>query len=139
MLFRSIAAHQEITMVTSPQQLLSEAQARLAELLRASPAADLERNLKALLAQSFQKLELVTREEFEVERERLARLQQRLEALERDLQSRVSPANRSVDPSTNRGSGIAHPAQTGPGTTPATAQTPPVPPIPAPSGQGSAG
>jgi len=81
-------------MVTSPQQLLADAQIRLAELLRASPAADLERNLKALLAQTFQKLELVTREEFEVERERLARLQIRLEALERELQSRA-PAHPS--------------------------------------------
>lgn len=79
-------------MVTSPQQLLADAQTRLAELLRASPAADLERNLKALLAQTFQKLELVTREEFEVERERLARLQARLETLEREL--RASPGAR---------------------------------------------
>jgi BMFP domain-containing protein YqiC len=79
--------------VTSPQQLLADAQIRLAELLRASPAADLERNLKALLAQTFQKLELVTREEFEVERERLARLQARLEALEREL--RAAPSARA--------------------------------------------
>lgn len=74
-------------MATSPQQLLADAQLRLSELLRAGPAADLERNLKALLAQTFQRLELVTREEFEVERERLARLQARLEALERHLQA----------------------------------------------------
>lgn len=72
-------------MVAPAQKLLADAQARIAELLRASPAADLERNLKALLAQTFQRLELVTREEFEVERERLARLQARFEALERDL------------------------------------------------------
>jgi|694.fasta_scaffold21907_11 hypothetical protein len=73
-------------MVNPAQQLLADAQIRIAELLRASPAADLERNLKALLAQTFQRLELVTREEFEVERERLARLQARLETLERHLQ-----------------------------------------------------
>ena len=73
-------------MINPAQQLLADAQVRIAELLRASPAADLERNLKALLAQTFQKLELVTREEFEVERERLARLQARLETLERHLQ-----------------------------------------------------
>lgn len=79
-------------MVTSAQQLLADAQTRIADLLRASPAADLERNLKALLAQTFQKLELVTREEFEVERERLARLQTRLEALERHLQGGAEPA-----------------------------------------------
>jgi BMFP domain-containing protein YqiC len=66
----------------NPQELLAQAQARLSELLRNSPAADLERNLRALLAQSFQKLELVTREEFELERERLALLEARLRALE---------------------------------------------------------
>ena len=75
-------------MTPSAQQLLAEAQARMAELLRASPAADLERNLKALLNQTFQKLELVTREEFEIERDRLVRLEARLEALERDLAGR---------------------------------------------------
>jgi BMFP domain-containing protein YqiC len=77
--------YQEISLATFPQQLLADAQIRLGELLRASPAADLERNLKALLAQTFQKLELVTREEFEIERTRLGRLQARLDALERDL------------------------------------------------------
>lgn len=66
----------------NPQELLAQAQARLGELLRNSPAADLERNLRALLAQSFQKLELVTREEFELERERLALLEARIRALE---------------------------------------------------------
>ena len=85
-------------MVTSAQQLLADAQTRIAELLRASPAADLERNLKALLAQTFQKLELVTREEFEVERERLARLQTRLEALERHLQGRAAPDGAAAAP-----------------------------------------
>lgn len=54
----------------------------MSELLRNTPAADLERNLRALLAQSFQKLELVTREEFELERERLALLEARIRALE---------------------------------------------------------
>jgi BMFP domain-containing protein YqiC len=92
-LFHLNAISEELTVVTSPQQLLADAQARLAELLRASPAADLERNLKALLAQTFQKLELVTREEFEVERERLARLQARLEALEREW--RAQPGTRT--------------------------------------------
>lgn len=76
-------------MVTTPQQLLADAQARISELLRASPAADLERNMKALLAQTFQKLELVTREEFEIERERLSRLQRRIDALERELDTRA--------------------------------------------------
>lgn len=72
----------------TPPELLAQAQARLSELLRNSPAADLERNLRALLAQSFQRLELVTREEFELERERLALLEERVRVLETQLQSR---------------------------------------------------
>jgi BMFP domain-containing protein YqiC len=89
-------------MVNPAQQLLADAQVRIAELLRASPAADLERNLKALLAQTFQKLELVTREEFEVERERLARLQARLDALERHLQGNA-PAGAASTSSASAG------------------------------------
>ena len=87
-------------MVHPAQQLLSDAQARVAELLRASPAADLERNLKALFAQTFQKLDLVTREEFEVERLRLERLGERLEALEQTLAAQTGghPAATSEAP-----------------------------------------
>lgn len=89
-------------MVAPAQQLLADAQARFAELLRASPAADLERNLKALLAQTFQRMELVTREEFEVERERLERLQRRLEVLERDLAARSAAGADAAAPQTGR-------------------------------------
>lgn len=85
-------------MVAPAQQLLAEAQARLADLLRASPAADLERNLKALLAQTFQRLDLVTREEFDLERERLERLQRRLEALERDLAASSAVSAKAASP-----------------------------------------
>lgn len=95
-------------MVNPAQQLLADAQVRIAELLRASPAADLERNLKALLAQTFQKLELVTREEFEVERERLARLQARLEALERHLQGNAPAGAATSAASTASASAMAN-------------------------------
>ena len=72
----------------------------MSELLRASTAADLERNLKALFAQTFQKLDLVTREEFEVERLRLERLRERLEALEQTLAAQAGsrPAASSEAP-----------------------------------------
>ena len=45
--------------------LLHEAQQRLSELLRASPAADIERNLKALMHQTFQPRAPITRNESE--------------------------------------------------------------------------
>ncbi len=64
---------------------LEDLQQRLAGLIAASPAADVQRNLKALLMQQFAKLELVTREEFEVQREMLARAREQLQALEARL------------------------------------------------------
>ena len=64
------------------QAFLQDVQQRIAELFRSSPAADLERNVKAMLAQTFQRMDLVTREEFEVQLETVARLRQRVEALE---------------------------------------------------------
>jgi BMFP domain-containing protein YqiC len=64
------------------QAFLQDVQQRIAELFRSSPAADLERNVKAMLAQTFQRMDLVTREEFEIQLETVARLRQRVEALE---------------------------------------------------------
>lgn len=64
------------------QAFLNDLQTRLTALLRAGPAADLERNARAMLAQAFQRLDLVTREEFDLQRELLARARTRLEQLE---------------------------------------------------------
>ena len=72
------------------QTLLQDVQKRLGELLRASPAADLERNLKALMAQSFQKMDLVTREEFEIQAAMIERLRQRIDVLESRLTEPVA-------------------------------------------------
>jgi BMFP domain-containing protein YqiC len=73
------------------QAFLQDFQRRIVELLRASPAADLERNLKAMLAQTFQRMELVTREEFEIQLETVERLRARVEALEARLSERPGP------------------------------------------------
>lgn len=55
---------------------------RLNELLRSSPAQDLEKNLRALLAVFFERFDLVPREDFEVQRRLLERAQAKLAALE---------------------------------------------------------
>ena len=47
--------------------------------------ADLERNFEALLASTFEKLELVTREEFDVQRRVLERTREKLAAVEAEL------------------------------------------------------
>ncbi len=72
-------------MNTTPQSLLGELQSRVSELLRNTPAADIERNMKAMLAQTFQRVELVTRDEFDAQLERLSRLQERVAQLEKRL------------------------------------------------------
>jgi len=59
--------------------------ARIAAALAATPAADLEKNLRAMLTAQFARLDLVTRGDFEVQKELLARAQARLAALERSL------------------------------------------------------
>ena len=58
---------------------------KMSELMANSPAADVEKNVKAFLAQAFAKLDLVTREEFDLQAELLARTRSRLEELEARL------------------------------------------------------
>ena len=60
------------------QRLLNDVNDRIKAVLAQSPAADLEKNLKALLASFFSRLDLVTREEFDVQREVLSRTRAKL-------------------------------------------------------------
>ncbi|HET7763905.1 MAG TPA: accessory factor UbiK family protein [Burkholderiales bacterium] len=64
---------------TSPLEDLS---ARIRDFLAASPAKDLEKNLRALLTAAFAKLDLATREEFEVQTQVLSRTREKLAELE---------------------------------------------------------
>jgi len=68
--------------MTNPK-ILDEIGAKVSELLASSPAKDLEKNARALLASGFSKLDLVTREEFEVQKEVLTRTRDKLAELER--------------------------------------------------------
>ena len=63
-------------------KLLDEMSARVSSLLAATPAGDIEKNLRATLGGLFAKLDLVTREEFDVQREVLSRTRAKLETLE---------------------------------------------------------
>jgi hypothetical protein len=72
--------------------LLEDLSARISEFLAASPAKDLEKNLRALLSATFAKLDLATREEFEVQTKTLARTREKLAELERrvvELEARL--------------------------------------------------
>ena len=55
---------------------------KLHEAVKNSPAKDIEKNMRALLAQGFTKLDLVTREEFDIQTQVLLRSREQLNALE---------------------------------------------------------
>jgi hypothetical protein len=64
---------------------IDELQDRVTAVIQQTPAADLQKNLKALLAQQFARLELATRDEFDTQAKVLARARARLEELERRI------------------------------------------------------
>ncbi len=68
------------------QKVLDEVVTKVNELLAQSPVKDVEKNLRVMLSGLFMKLDLVTREEFDVQHEVLKRTREKLT----ELESRVS-------------------------------------------------
>ncbi|MFZ6721842.1 accessory factor UbiK family protein [Undibacterium sp. Ji49W] len=64
------------------QNFFNDMQAKVNQVLENSPAKDIEKNVKAMMSQGFSKLDLVTREEFDIQAQVLAKTRARLEALE---------------------------------------------------------
>lgn len=67
------------------EKFMSELSARLASLAAANPAKDLEKNFRGMLSSAFSRLDLVTREEYDVQVQVLARTREKLAALEARL------------------------------------------------------
>jgi BMFP domain-containing protein YqiC len=63
-------------------RFLDELNRKVAELIAASPAKDVEKNLRALLSRTFSKLDLVTRDEFDIQQEVLSRTREKLQLME---------------------------------------------------------
>jgi BMFP domain-containing protein YqiC len=66
---------------------INDFQKNVSDLIARSPAADIERNVKALMGQTFSKLDLVSREEFDIQAQLLERALARVAALEQRLQA----------------------------------------------------
>ncbi len=66
---------------------IEDFQKNVSDLIAKTPAADIERNVKAMMAQTFARLDLVTREEFDVQVELLQRAMARITALESKVQT----------------------------------------------------
>lgn len=76
----------------SQANLLDEVSARVREVLASSPARDVEGNLRVLLASVFERLDLATREQLDIQQRVLARTREKLSALEArvaDLEARL--------------------------------------------------
>lgn len=67
--------------MTDPR-LLDEIGTRVSDILAKSPARDVEKNVRALLAAFFDRFDLVTRDDFEVQKRVLERAQTRIAELE---------------------------------------------------------
>lgn len=64
------------------QNFFEDVQSKINLVFESSPAKDIEKNVKALLSQGFSKLDLVTREEFDIQAQVLAKTRTKLDALE---------------------------------------------------------
>lgn len=64
---------------------LEQLQQRISDLLAKTPAKDVEANMKALLQSFFARLDLVTREEFDVQQAVLQRALEHLDVLSRKV------------------------------------------------------
>ena len=71
------------------KKLLEEISSKLGDTIAQSPAKDIEKNVKSLMGSAFNRMDLVTREEFDIQqqvliktRELLTQLEQRVAVLE---------------------------------------------------------
>jgi BMFP domain-containing protein YqiC len=79
-LFKSINLKGVLTMLNA--KIFDDITAKLSQAAESGPAKDIEKNVRALLTQGFSKLDLVTREEFDIQSQVLLRAREQLSALE---------------------------------------------------------
>ena len=81
-------------MLNFNSKTLDELAARIGKAVEASPAKDIEKNVKAMLQGSLSRLDLVTRAEFDTQAAVLLKTREKLERLEArvaELEARVPP------------------------------------------------
>lgn len=76
-------------------RILEDLGSRLGAILAASPAANIEKNARTLLASFFSKLDLVSREEFDIQTQVLQRTREKLKALEARLERLENPPDQA--------------------------------------------
>ena len=79
------------------QKLLDEINTKIRAALAQGPAADIEKNLNAMLGGLFNRFDLVRRDEFDVQREVLLRTRAKLAELEQKIAALEAAAAQSQD------------------------------------------
>ena len=72
---------------------INEISSKINDMIKNSPLADIEKNINALIKGAFTKMELVSREEFDVQTEVLRNTREKLEMLEKKLAELEAKAN----------------------------------------------
>ena len=78
----NLGMQKPIPLFEQMQTIAVDMQSKISEAIRNSPAKDIEKNVRAMMNQGFQKMDLVTREEFDLQSRVLAKTREKLEALE---------------------------------------------------------
>lgn len=78
------------------QKIFDDISSKVNEVLSQGPAKDLEKNVRAMLQAGFSKLDLVTREEFDVQQEVLTRTREKL----RQMELRIAELEKQLAPKT---------------------------------------
>ncbi len=102
---RAASAEREMDMSNS--NFFSDLQGKINQALESGPAKDIERNVKAAMTSGFSKLDLVTREEFDIQAQVLAKTRTKLEALElrvSELEAKLGAGSTTATASTSAAS-----------------------------------
>lgn len=76
------------------KRFFDEISEKIGETIQASPVKDVEKNVKAMLGGAFNKMDLVTREEFDIQQQILIKTREKLMALEAriaELEAKQTP------------------------------------------------
>lgn len=76
------------------KRFFDEISGKIGETIQASPVKDVEKNVKAMLGGALNKMDLVTREEFDIQQQILIKTREKLMALEAriaELEAKQTP------------------------------------------------
>ncbi|MCL1886545.1 MAG: accessory factor UbiK family protein [Betaproteobacteria bacterium] len=80
------------------KNFFDDLQSRISQIISSSPVKDIEKNVRALLTQAFSRLDMVTREEFDLQAMTIAQLREQVTL----LQTRLNALEKQIAPSDNR-------------------------------------